>query len=137
MLISAIWLLEAEYKFVKKNTSDWPEFEGNEYEYMVIGMGAAMQSSVVSMMPYAGINRLAGAAEQYAWMRTAPQHKIKGFRIKSPGFKAVPYGWSTSKAAGRRLLAARIGARFIPYVGWALLAYDVYSVGKWAHEKWA
>ncbi len=138
MLISAIGLLEAEYKFLKKNTSDWPPVEGNEYFYMVIGMGAAVQTSAIATMPYVGLSKVYAAAYDYQWLRTAPQHKIKGFRA-GPGVpKGIhPYGWSSSKAAGRRLLAARIGARFIPYVGWALLAYDVYSVGKWAHERWA
>ncbi len=135
MLISAIGLLEQEYAFGKKHVREWPEVKGNEYAYMMMAMGATAQTAVVSSMPYVAINKAYGAAYNYQWVRTAPQHKIKGFRIKSPGFKAVPYGWSTSKVAGRRLLAARIGARFIPYVGWALLAYDVYEVGKWVHGK--
>ncbi len=36
---------------------------------------------------------------------------------------------------GLRLLALKVGARFIPYAGWAILAYDLWSVGKWIGEK--
>ncbi len=36
---------------------------------------------------------------------------------------------------GWRWAATKVGSRFIPYVGWALLAYDLYSVGKWVHGK--
>ena len=34
-----------------------------------------------------------------------------------------------------RLLAAKAGSRLIPYVGWSLLAYDLYNVGKWYLES--
>ncbi len=31
--------------------------------------------------------------------------------------------------------AMRFASRAIPYVGWALLAYDIYSLGKWLHGR--
>ena len=34
-----------------------------------------------------------------------------------------------------RLLVTKVGARFIPYAGWALLALDLYHVGKWGYGK--
>ncbi len=131
MLISAVWLLEAEYKFGKKHfrytRSDPTKMSGYEAAaVMVLGSAVAVQSTAVTMMPYYGLYKAHGAA---SGMKAT---SIRGFRISSPGFKAVPYGFST-----RRLLAAKVASRFIPYAGWALLAYDVYSVGKWAHEKWA
>ncbi len=36
---------------------------------------------------------------------------------------------------GLRWGAIKVGSRFIPYVGWALLAADLWSLGKWIGEK--
>jgi len=134
--ITALWVLEKEKEFLEKHTSGWPAFQDKPYAYLPIMVAAAFQSAAISVTPYYWIIQAAGSAEQYAWLRTASQHKIKGFRA-GPGVpKGIhPYGWSTSKRAGRRLLVAKIGARFIPYVGWGLLAYDAYLVGKWVHGK--
>ncbi len=132
MLIHAIWLLEAEKKFLKKHTSNWPEVKGNEFSYTMLALGATAQTAVVSISTYAGVQKAYSVAAAYGSNPMAGQ--IKGFRIASPGFKAVPYGYAT-KYGAKRLIAARIGARFIPYVGWGLLAYDAYLVGKWVHGK--
>jgi len=45
--------------------------------------------------------------------------------------KMLKYG----SRGGMRLLALKVGARFIPYAGWALFAYDLWSLGKWIGEK--
>jgi len=136
MIRPAIWVLEQEYEYAKKYFSWGPggplAKPAATAALIVLGI---VQSAAISGMPYASLIQAHGFVEDYVWMRTAPQHRIKGFRIKSPGFKAVPYGWSVSRKAAFRLGAAKVAARFIPYVGWGLLAYDLYTVGKWAHGK--
>jgi hypothetical protein len=134
MIRPAIWVLEQEYEFAKKQFSWGPKGVPPSAVFALIVMGV-FQTAVISGMPYASLIQAHGFVEDYVWMRTAPQHRIKGFRIKSPGFKAVPFGWSVSRKAAFRLGAAKVAARFIPYVGWGLLAYDLYTVGKWAHGK--
>jgi len=152
MFITALLVLEWEAKWLKRNTGAWPSVEGNEHAYMVLLGGAVLQTSLIGMMPYATIIQAGGIVEDYVWLRTAPQHKIKGFRvfekgkpvradrmsrakIRSGAYQIKPYGWAATRSGGRRLIAAKIAARFIPYLGWGLLAYDAYLVGKWVHGK--
>ena len=133
---TAVWVLQQEYEFAKKHFS-WgkgpPTIEKDPW-WIFGGIAAAGgQSAIISMMPYAGLIRAHGFVDQYVWLRTAPQHALRGFRA-GPGVpKGLhPFGWSVSKKAAFRLGAAKVAARFIPYVGWGLLAYDLYTVGKWA-----
>jgi len=136
MIRPAIWVLEQEYEFAKKHFSWGPKGppENPAYLFPLFVVGA-VQTAVISGMPYAGLIRAHGFVEDYVWMRTAAQHRIRGFRV-GPGVKGVrPHGWSVSRKAAFRLGAAKVAARFIPYVGWGLLAYDLYTVGKWAHGK--
>jgi len=137
MIRPAIWVLEQEYEFAKKHFSWGPGGPMAKPLKLVplIIMGIT-QTAVISGMPYASLIKAHGFVEDYVWMRTAPQHRIRGFRA-GPGVpKGIhPYGWSVSRKAAFRLGAAKVAARFIPYVGWGLLAYDLYTVGKWAHGK--
>jgi hypothetical protein len=50
-------------------------------------------------------------------------------------FNYYPKMGQFAQRGGWRFAATKVGSRFIPYVGWALLALDLYSVGKWVHGK--
>ena len=137
MIRPAIWVLEEEYKFIRKHFSWGPTGAPDSPSWVFpLIAAAALQTSVISSLGYSTIFRAYGFVEDYVWMRTAPQHAIKGFRA-GPGVpKGIhPFGWSTSRKAMFRLGAAKVEARFIPYVGWGLFAYDLYSVGKWGYGK--
>ena len=139
MLRHAIWVLEHEIEFARKHF-DWgtegpPTVEDDPWWIFGGMLAAGAQTVAITAMPYAGLARAHGLASDYLWMRTAPQHRIRGFKISSPGFKPIPFGWSTSRKAMFRLGVAKVATRFIPYVGWGLAAYDLYSVGKWALGK--
>ena len=133
-LMPAIWILEQEYKFAQKYLPEYfswgprgiPTIERDPYWFLAGAAAAAVQTAVITAMPYAGLLRAHGFAADYVWMRTAPQHAIRGFK------GITPYGWSVGRKAAFRLGAAKVAVRFIPYVGWGLLAYDLYTVGKWA-----
>jgi hypothetical protein len=51
--------------------------------------------------------------------------------VKKAVSKGAVHG---AHAAG---LAFRVGTRAIPFVGWALLAYDAYTFGSWLSQKYA
>lgn len=40
-----------------------------------------------------------------------------------------------AKITGKRVVAAKLASRLIPYVGWALLASDIYSIGKMVQRR--
>ena len=134
-----IWVLEQEIEFARKHF-DWgskgrPTVQDDPMVIFGGLLAVGGQTALISSMPYVGLLKAHGFASDYLWLRTAPQHAIKGFKF-GPGIKGFqPYGWSTSRKAMFRLGAAKVAARFIPYVGWGLLAYDLYSVGKWGYGK--
>jgi len=144
MLRHAIWVLEQQYQWYQSDSRKrlWTHrrFQlGDEdtppWLPLTIMVGATAQTALISGFPYIGLAKAAGAAEHYVWERSAPQHMIKGFKF-GPGIKGFqPFGWSTSRKAMLRLGAAKMASRFIPYVGWGLFAYDLYSVGKWGYGK--
>ena len=45
------------------------------------------------------------------------------------------YSWYKKASKSQRLLG-RIGSKFLPGIGLISVAYDVYSVAKWADERW-
>ncbi len=133
MLISAIWLLEAEYKWGKKHfsyTDPNPDYMSGYEAATVLTLiaGGTVQSAMVTMMPYYGLSKAHDAAQLAArdtmWTRTV--RRTRSF---------YPLNRILRQPSAWRFAAAKIGSRFIPYVGWALLAYDAYSVGKWVHGK--
>ena len=131
MISSAIWVLEQEHKWAKRNFS-WGDrrIGPGDSAWLLAGIGfGIVQTAAISIMPYYSIIQAAGHADDYVWLRTQP----KGFSMSSKGVRAV--GWSTSRRAMLKYGAAKVGSRFIPYAGWALLAYDLWNVGKWIGEK--
>jgi len=137
MIKHSIWVLEQEYRFAKEQF-DWgeggrPTLEDDPWWIFAGITAAAVQTSAISALPYYGIIQLSGRMDDYVFYHTIDRAVPIAFRFGAgiKGFQPV------FRSAARRglLLGARVGSRAIPYVGWALLAYDLYSVGKWAHDK--
>jgi hypothetical protein len=65
------------------------------------------------------------------------------------GRKALAYGGMQAERAYTKVLGrkagqkvslglyagAKVGGRFVPIVGWVILAHDTYRLGKWMHGK--
>lgn len=140
MMRHALWVLEQQQQLIEENTEkpfheSWSDAPLHA-RWVMAGM-AIGQSAVISGTPYFGLIQVGGYVDEYVWARTAPQWAIKEFRF-GPGIKGVQaIGWSQSKRSLAKLGLMKVASRFIPYAGWALLAYDVYGVAKWAHEKYS
>jgi len=65
------------------------------------------------------------AVAQHSYM---VRHGMPVSKSSARHFAAAGVGRLRTKAALR--FGAKLGARFVPGLGWALLAYDVYTVGK-------
>ncbi len=92
----------------------------------------------VALAPYDAFTRGATAASRYNryfhnYIVATNQHKyivqhgMKVSRSSARHFAAAGVGRSL-KAVGHYRLLGKLGARLIPGLGWALLAYDVYTV---------
>jgi len=137
MLRSAIWLLEQEYRFGKKqftytdpNPDEISGYEG--MAFTILFAGAALQTSAVSMVPYYSLYQ-AHAAMSWAVSDIAYSKANRGALRGAHTF--YPRTLAFARRGGLRFVATKVGSRFIPIVGWALLAYDLWSVGKWIGEK--
>ncbi len=96
--------------------------------------------TAVSMTPYYSIYQyqagMSWAVKDIAWSRQVAKTGAIGGRFNTYTlFNYAPKTLAFGSKGGFRLLALKVGARFIPYAGWALLAYDLWSVGKWIGEK--
>ncbi len=145
MLIAALWVLEKEYKFGKKHftyTDPKPDHM-SWYEAaaaFTLISGAALQTSVIGGMPYRSLFKAHGAMEwavrDTMWTRAVRKTGALGGKYNTYTlFNYYPKMGAFAQKGGLRFAVTKVGARVIPYVGWALLAYDLYSVGKWVHGK--
>ena len=69
--------------------------------------------------------------------------------LSPQGRKAIAYGGMQAEKAYTKVLGkkaaskvslglvvtGKVGARFVPLVGWVVLAHDTYRLGKWMHGK--
>lgn len=119
MITPAFWVVEQEYFWFKRNLS--PTRENSPHEiaaipfYIVTGVP-------IAATPYAQLVVAWDSARAMAagdWYNKL--HRQAGYKV------------------GRRRIArvaiGKIGSRFIPYVGWALLVVDLWALGKWIGEK--
>ncbi len=134
---AAIWVLEHESAWVKRNFSR-TDSDNDPSAFIALSTAGMVQSALISSTPYYAIYSQASAfgwvaddlayAKKYPlWSKVWPQ--TGHWYNHHPGLLS----WAR-KTAGRKL-AVRIGARAIPYVGWALLIWDAWNVGKWIGEK--
>ncbi len=133
MLITAIWVLEQENKWIRKHFTYTDPDPGNMAWYeagaaLTLIAGGSAQTAMITMMPYYGLSR-AHETAQWAVRDTMWTRAVRRTRSFYPlnRLLAKPSAW--------RFATAKVGSRFIPYLGWALLAYDLWSVGKWIGEK--
>lgn len=136
MFRAATWVVDQEVKAL-----EWMgiSFKGKPEAAIWFGLIQLPYLVAIGMQPYHYLYQAHGAAswavKDIAYSRAAaaagynPKYKTMTFWNYAP--KTLKFG----KRGGVRLIALKVGSRFIPYVGWALLAYDLYGVGKWAHGK--
>lgn len=141
MLIGALWVLEQEQKFYESHFG--PPTQDTSAAGAALGVvmaGAIFQTGAIGGMPYRSLIRWVGHED--AFLRLLKLHSPR-----SLGGKGIPTGfrfgkgilgfqtkWMTA-SLGRRL-AAKAATRFVPYVGWALFATDIYFSAKWIRDKW-
>ncbi len=136
MFIGALWFLEQEQKvfdlFWRKAglSVDKHPLDSHAGTAVVSGamVGAIAQTGYIGSMPYSKIMSVSGDLDTF--VRRAALNEPIGFSVSKGNITA-----RFAKHRAGRLLAAKIGARFIPYVGWGLLVYDLWNVGKWIGEK--
>ncbi len=150
MIISALWVLEQEAKAFRwlrqpgtfgedaPGGKDWSDM--NSFEQLFLASAAtgwAMGHFALAAQPY---TRIFGyAAKEDLFLRELALHSPR-----SLGGKGIPAGFTfglrgfkptwLSASVGRKA-TAKIASRFVPYLGWALLAIDLWHVGKWIGER--
>ena len=131
MFIHGLWWVEQWHKAHKpfyQYADDSPEGQVGSVIYAITtGVFPAVG---ISLGTYGGIQQATMGLERYVENRVYQGH-FWAFDMKSHRF-------TFSRSASRRMLlkgAAKVGARAIPYAGWALFALDMWHVGKWIGEK--
>ncbi len=140
MFITALWVLEQEYKALKwiwdkggmsRPGGSFQETPMTDFE-LVLASGALVyggaQTGAIASLGYSGIARVGGQVDDF--VRLTALNEPTGFRLTSKGY--VP---KFAKHSARKMFMAKAAARFVPYLGWGLLAVDLFMVGKWIGEK--
>jgi len=139
MIRAAAWVIDQEIKAAK-----WAGLsvtKENKLETMIyMGLIQSPYLAALSMTPYYQMvqaqGRMSWAVKDIAWSRQVAKTGAIGGRFNTYTlFNYAPRTLAFGSRGGARLLALKVGARFIPYAGWALFAYDLWSVGKWIGEK--
>jgi len=136
MFIGALWVLEQEQKVFehlwgKAGLSiDQHPLETGSGTAVFSGamIGAIAQTGYVGSLPYSRLMSVSGDLDTF--VRRSVLNEPTGFSLSKGKITA-----RFAKHRAGKVLAAKIGARFIPYAGWALFAVDMWHVGKWIGEK--
>jgi hypothetical protein len=132
---TAAWIIEQEYnawKWIRgdatghRSYSDLNTGEKLFLQGSVMAWGSA--HAYVAAQPYVKIMHVAGEADMF--LRAAKLNEPIGFSL-SKGKVTARF----AKHSAKKMLAAKIGARFIPYAGWALFAFDMWRLGKWIGKE--
>lgn len=137
MFITAAWALEQEYKAAKwfveaggLERSPGPMTRTEAFALGFGGTGLFMAHSAIAVQPYMQIARLAENLDIVVRQRSK---KHMGIRFLASG-SGRGYIARFAPRAGRMLVTRGL-SRAVPYVGWALLAVDLWYLGKWIGEK--
>ena len=139
MIRAAAWVVDQEIKAAK-----WAKIsvaEDKELELLLwLGLIQSPYLAMASMTPYWQLGKLhAGtkwAVRDTLWTQAVRKTGAFGGRYNTYTlFNYYPRIGAFAQRGGWRFAATKIGSRFIPYAGAALLAYDLWSVGKWIGEK--
>ncbi len=139
MLRAAAWVIDQEIKLAKR--AGISVSKDNKLEVMLaVGLIQLPYLTALSMTPYYQLaqahGRMSWAVKDIAWSRQVAKTGAFGGRFNTyTFFNYAPRTLAFGTRGGMRLLALKAGARLIPYAGFALLAYDLWSVGKWIGEK--
>ncbi len=121
MIHHALWVAEQQFAWSKRNFTPTRDNEG-EWHIATAPFYLAT-FGVVSSAPYAAVITTADSLAWHAATDVQERVIMKGMGVRIGKRKAA------------RWAATKLATRAIPYVGWALLAYDLWHVGKWVKEK--
>lgn len=136
----ALWVLEQEKRALQwiwkaggmsrpgGSFQDTPMSDAEVAIFSGVGLAAMFQTGAIGSLGYGTIAHAAGRSDDY--LRIVKLNEPVGFSI-SKGKVTARF----AKRSSAKLFAAKAGSRFIPYLGWALLAYDLWHVGKWIGER--
>ncbi len=131
MIIGGLWWLEQWHKWHSpyyQYADDSPEGQVGSVIYSI--MTGVVPAVGIAVSPYGQLQRQTIRLESYIANRGYQGHQ---FRFSMSKGKFV-FGRPLAKRAALKL-GARIGARFVPGLGWALLVVDAWAVGKWIGKK--
>ncbi len=120
MLVTALWYAEQQFRWSDKHFSSTKE---NQPWHFATAPFYLAPMAIIASSPYLGI---ASAAGKLSWHAQAQAER---------SFMARSFGLKISKRQALKFGVTKVASRFIPVVGWALLAADLYFSGKWIYEN--
>ncbi len=141
MIITALWVLEKEIEFVRKQTSGWPPIMEHPYSYLGLGIAATAQSAFIAQMPYhliyAAQARTDWAVADIAYSsRVASKSGMTAAKYETMTFwNYAPKTRAFAARGGARFVATKLASRALGPIGVALLMVDAWKTGVWIGEK--
>jgi hypothetical protein len=141
MFITALWVLEQEARWVRSllgpDTTPGKLTADEIAAIGVFGTMGAVQSFFITAAPYHGLYKMGSSMALDAERITEAISRDRWIG-RSPMWRHFNLTWGTKPARSQlaKRLALKIGSRAVPGLGWALLAVDAWSVGKWIGNRW-
>ncbi len=139
MFSTAAWVLDQEYKALKwlrghpgtSGGKTWSQLTTPEQVFMTgAGTSWVVAHGYVAFQPYARIFGYAADLDLKVREAKLAARNPSGFSIIRG--KLFP---RFAKKQTTKLAMMKLGSRAIPYLGWGLLAYDLWNLGKWIGSK--
>ncbi len=141
MIYLAARMLDLEFQAVEYIAAEEATYLDKMMLKGALALGTAPIWIGVGVSPYFTLHqqaaRMGWAVDDVRHTRriTAKYGRLAGKFRTMTHWNWFPKHRSFAMRGGLRWTATKVGARFIPYLGWALLAYDLWSVGKWIGGK--
>ncbi len=141
MLYLAARMLDLEFQAVEYIAAEEATYLDKTLLKGALALGTAPIWIGVGVSPYFTLHqqaaRMRWAVDDVRHTRkmTAKYGRLGGKFRTLTHWNWFPKHRSFAMRGGLRWTATKVGSRFIPYVGWALLAVDLWSMGKWIGEK--